>query len=848
MSFRDCIMKHIQDGTFAATRSGFIPQRKAEELVALYEQLYARYSETLSDGAAAHAAAESIVRNQERIILQEIENDIAFVKGLKTIRQDISASKADLDAQKAATKGWAKWAHGDTLSRAIMGKFDEVYTRHKSLERMAQVKMGRAVEQYRSKVGGFKQDTAGFLDVVREIGGVRTGNDIAAAAADAMRGSMDWLHGLYTSAGGIMGKLDDWIAPHVHTAELLKRGGRSQEGALTKDQAFAQWRDFMLPRLDRERMIDLNTGLPMNDQVLARAMREDFDGIVSRGLDQIAQKAAEGKQLFGGSGGPARRRMDSRFYHFKDVEGFLEYNREFGLGDEGLFGAYMGHVGKMARDTALLQVMTPKPDAVMKNLELEMTGAGMGATAKRMVGGMYDILTGKADGHGDLPGWYKFFNNWLHLKRAAYLGGAPISALSDSFFGAYTAKMNGLDTTRVMKEYANLLNPASMEDRDIARVAFQAASAVNGASLSGARFSDDLGQGGIFPFLSGVTNRMSGLATMTDAMKQAFHIEAAGFMSRLQDLGQKWGDLDSAFRGSLEKAGVTEADWGHIMAAEKFTEPQSGAKYIRPEDVASVNQDAAVRLSDWITAIGEYATNEPGLATRAITTGAGLAGQGLEHGSFLRLFFSNMFFAKSFGVSVMINHLMPAIREAGQGRWTRLATTAFGTTVMGALAMQVRQVVFGKDPKDMTTPEFWVASMLQGGGLGLFGDFMFADTSRMNNSFAETIAGPIPSTLWNIAKAGDLYSLGTEINVDRVAADLFKVANKEIPGIRLWYTRMIVERMMLDQVEKALDPSYNSRMRQMEKRMKKQSGQGFWWAPGQAIPERSPDLTTAGGQ
>jgi hypothetical protein len=847
MSFRDCILKHIQDGVLGPTKTGFMPEAKARELIGIYESLYAKYSETLGDGAAAHAAAETVVRTQEKIILQDIENDIAFVKGLKKIRSDISATKADIASEKSKSKGWAKWAYGDPLQRAIMTKFDEAFTRAKSLERMALVKMGRTVEDFRSKAGGFKQDTAGFLDVVREMGGKNTGNDIAKASADAMRGSMDWLHGLYTGSGGIMGKLDDWVAPHVHTPELLKRGGLSQKTSLSMDEAFNRWKEYILPRLDRERMIDYDTALPMDEDVLLRAMREDFDNIVTRGLADVAKKAQEGKQMFGGGGGLAKRRMESRFYHFKDVESFIEYNREFGLGDDGLFGAYMGHISKMSRDTALMQVLTPKPDGVMRNLELEMVGANMGATSKRFVKGSYDVLTGKADSHGDLPGWYKFFNNWLHLKRAAYLGGAPISALSDSFFGAYAAKINGLPASSVINRYAKMMNPKSMEDRDIARVNFHVASAASGGSLAGARFSDDLGQGGIFPFLSGATNRLSGLATMTDNMKQAFHMEAAGLMSRLQDLSHKWGDIDPVLKKSLSKSGITEKEWTAIMSAEKFIEPQTGAKYIRPEDVVEKDLEAGVKLSDWITEMSDFAVNEPTLATRAITTGAGLAGQGLEHGSALRLFFGNAFFAKSFGVSVIINHLLPSIREAGQGRWARLGATMLGTTVMGALAMQARQVIFGKDPKDMASVNFWVASMLQGGGLGLFGDFLFADTSRTNNSFAETIAGPIPSTMWNIAKAGDLYSLGTEINTEKIAGDLFKIANKEVPLIRLWYTRMIVERMMLDQVEKAIDPSYNDRMRQVEKRMKKQTGQGFWWAPGEALPERSPDLTTAAG-
>ncbi len=85
MSFMDCII--------GQAKKGFISQKDAERLNAMYESLFKRYSESLGDGAAAHAAAESMVRVQEKIILQEIENDVAFVKGLKKIRADITATK-----------------------------------------------------------------------------------------------------------------------------------------------------------------------------------------------------------------------------------------------------------------------------------------------------------------------------------------------------------------------------------------------------------------------------------------------------------------------------------------------------------------------------------------------------------------------------------------------------------------------------------------------------------------------------------------------------------------------------------------------------------------------------------
>ena len=42
----------------------------------------------------------------------------------------------------------------------------------------------------------------------------------------------------------------------------------------------------------------------------------------------------------------------------------------------------------------------------------------------------------------------------------------------------------------------------------------------------------------------------------------------------------------------------------------------------------------------------------------------------------------------------------------------------------------------------MTSPEFWGAALLQGGGLGIFGDFMVSSVSRGGRGIEETVAGP----------------------------------------------------------------------------------------------------------
>jgi len=259
-----------------------------------------------------------------------------------------------------------------------------------------------------------------------------------------------------------------------------------------------------------------------------------------------------------------------------------------------------------------------------------------------------------------------------------------------------------------------------------------------------------------------------------------------------------------------------------------------------PENVLAIGSRDAIeagrKYGDWMVALGNLAVNEPRLLSRAITTGAVFGDA--RQGSLLRLMSANVFFAKSYPVTIILNHTLPALRSASQGRLGHLAAVGVGATVMGTLAIQVRQIAQGKETRDMEDPKFWLAAAIQGGGLGLFGDFLFQDYNRFQQSIGGTIAGPVVGTAQALLKAGDLYGLADGTwSPNEFASDVFKVAARETPGVNLWYSRLVVERLLLDQVEKTLDPKYDSRIRRLEKQMQKQYGQRYWWRPGDATPK-----------
>jgi len=74
----------------------------------------------------------------------------------------------------------------------------------------------------------------------------------------------------------------------------------------------------------------------------------------------------------------------------------------------------------------------------------------------------------------------------------------------------------------------------------------------------------------------------------------------------------------------------------------------------------------------------------------------------------------------------------------------------------------------------------------------------------------------------------------------KLTRDLFRVMKRNVPGVSLWYSRVVVERLLLDQIDRMIDPKFDRRIKKAERRMKKDFDQDYWWTPGRTEPRKSP--------
>ena len=66
-------------------------------------------------------------------------------------------------------------------------------------------------------------------------------------------------------------------------------------------------------------------------------------------------------------------------------------------------------------------------------------------------------------------------------------------------------------------------------------------------------------------------------------------------------------------------------------------------------------------------------------------------------------------------------------------------------TVLGYVAQSAKEMARGKTPRDPSLAATWQSSLLQGGGMGIYGDFIMGDFSRFGRTPVETLAGREPT-------------------------------------------------------------------------------------------------------
>lgn len=813
MNFIDCIMNNA-----------VLSKGQKERVVREYESMLADHIKKFGPVDGLVIAAQRYAEKEvERLTLKKLNvaRHVAIEadRGVKVRSVEASAYK---ERKKKAGKLGSVFFYKSPVAGAIMRNYEKIGSYIGAEFEQNLLSIAKIANDYSSKVFGFTQDVKGFKDIVSEIQGVKTGNADAAKAATQLSRLFKAIHSEYKAVGGVMGEIKNYF-PQRDLVENMQRLLDSHKG--DRNAAFTEYLADKMLYVDRKAMINDKTGFAYNDEEFAVVAREIFDEMLNHGIYDA--KLATHRVLGSEGGAIATRKSSSRFFYYKDAESFFANNNKYGSGDSGLFDNMIDYVQTMSRDIAVMRHLGPNADLVALSDVAAAAADGASVQMQRTIQGVYDTLSGRNAFGGAVGGVTKALENTQNFLRMVQLGSAPVAAIADSYFVGLTAKYNGLDATKAIQSYFAALNPLDSTDREIAKITAYVSSAVNANSFAHARFSDVSGTG-IMRFGANAVNRMSGLAIMTDAARSVPAMQTMGFFHIAQHSKAKFNDLPREMKEALGRWDIDEVGYSHIMQAKSFQADEAGASFIRPQDVAEIDVKTARNYAAWLYDMSQTASNEPRMLTRAITTGAVLGEA--KRGSVLRGVSSSLMMYKSYGITMMLNHTLPALqRAATDGKWGRAAAILGTMPLLAAATMQARNVLYGKSPEDMTKPDFWRRAAQGSGAFGPLTDLALGESTFDRHVF-EQMLGPVygfGKDAYDITKENISEALsGEKVNAPREAARLFQLYTP-----KLWYTRVLQERLLYDQLNRMADPMYDSRLRRIENKMREEKGQEFWWKP-----------------
>lgn len=729
----------------------------------------------------------------------------------------------------------------ETATRAI---------RDDSLSRMLDV-----IDQTKGKFLGLFQNEAGNLALVRELHGEDSGSAVAKTAAKQFKDTAEQLRQRFNRAGGDVGFLDDWSMPRDHS-----------QVKVAKDQA--KWVADHVQWANRSKYLK-EDGTPMNDAELTDFLQNAWTTLATGGANKMEPGQAAG------NGMRANRGSESRQIHYKDAESFIAAQKAYG--DRNLLELLIGHIDRAARDIALVETLGPNPsnqmryflDTGQKAMDMAKPNK-LAKTAKlrKKIEHLFEEVAGTREPPVSAA-LANGFDTYRALNVSSRLGSAVITSITDQGTLGLTASMNGMPVMKVFANELRMLNPADATDR---RLAQRAGLGLNQLIGSLNRFgADGLGTneqiaGRVSKFSQTAASKVmqaSGMSALTAGPQRAF---GAVMMDTIGDMSRRHESLaamDRADAKRLAGQGVTETDWSVWRMAEPEDWRETGdtvltanSIYRIPDaDLAPMAQQlnttpqrlkdqAATKLLGTVLDETNMAIIEPGAREKALMYG------GHERGTWGGELYRTFWQFKSFSIAMLMRHVARGMAQEGWGKAGYLAALVASTTVLGGMAIQLGEVVAGRDPKDITDDgtlgvpglRFGMASFLKGGAMGLYGDFLFSNATQGGRSFVASLAGPIGS---DIDALSQLKGNAAEGEGSKVGGNLVAFAKSHIPGANLWYTKAATDHLIFNQLQEYFSPGY---LRRMKQRAQKEFKQSYWWEPGDSTPDRAPNLGAAVGE
>jgi hypothetical protein len=832
-SYYDCV------GIIQKAAGGVITEKQAKEILDEIDAL--AESKKNSGGMAA----------MEQLVLDDLDRVTGAIRESALIEK----RNALINAQKLsdALAFVRKWdMPGEGLRAYLVGSVHGKRGARLSIDARAQFLRakytGRMIHDL-EKEGLLELLASGDMDrdIAKELWELPNGNKgvtknvQATKIAEIINRYQNDLVGRQNRAGAFIQLMPGYVVRQSHDMIKLRAAG------------FEAWRDAILPWLDPKTFGTMKPN---------EFLKEAYQGLVT-GMHYKAKGEASADKItyllgFKGPSNLARKMSEERVLHFKDSDAWFDYNQQFGpaaLREAVVFGFEHG-----ARNLALMEGLGTNPLAMLDRVISTLKSDNKADLKK------FDSLKDTAfhNMYRELDGTTKIPYNLSTarigrgirlVQNMSKLGAAVISSITDIPFQAAELRYQGVGVfERWLNPIQNVLRGRGKgEQRDIARLLGVGFDGILGDVMS--RFSSDDHIGGTMAKLQQRFFKLNLMNWWNDTHKTGVGLIMSNHMAELAP--NAYGKLPPDEQRLLSLFDISEKDWDLVRSTVYEAD---GTKYLTPDKVQDLDDELVKKTlgltqdenpsvtarkvrkykDDLETKFGTMFTDRansaipmPGAAEHAMMNMGTQPGTAL--GEALRLFMQ----FKSFPISAIRKGIgrevygygADTFKEAvlkGKGDMIGLAQLIVSTTIFGYLAMAMKDLLKGRTPRDPTDPKTVAAAMAQGGGMGIYGDFIFGEFSRYGRSAVATLAGPTFGQIDDIAEIWTRLRRGEDFG-----ANAMRLAINNTPFINLFYTRTALDYLILYQLQESVNPGF---LHRLEGRIMRENEQRFLLPPSSVVP------------
>lgn len=753
--------------------------------------------------AAAERVARDIIGEKSRAVQNVARQIIAHDRNQRFVDEHAAAGMRRTDA----------------VERLLVNRLDnkaDVRSLEQAREGIARVAKAKLepIAKATERFAGFWADQKSVRDIVRELYGEDSNNKVAKDVSKIWSDQIaEPLRQQFNETGGDIKKRGDWAIPQDHSQYKVARASAND------------WIDYTLQRLDRSEYVNAD-GTPMNDIHMRAMLAEVYNTIKTDGAWNTSPS----------EGGSALRNRgsDRRVLHFKDADSYLDYQKQYG--ERSLLETMVGHIDSMAKNIATLQTFGPSAEAGFKALldDAVKRDVSAGADSNKMQADRalletrFNLASGKLGSQGN-PQVAHAFQVIRTVLSAGKLGSAVLSAITDGGNGVAIARSWGLPPLRTW--LGAEMRSWSPEYRQFMR---SQGVGVEAITHSISRFGEEVFGHGTPAAIANTVFRTSGLNLLDNARRTA----AGGvIMKRLGELTREFKTVDDTSLPVLQSAGVDATHW------EVWRRADLDDKYnmLCPDTIGRIPDEKLADLGNPNMLRRDAMQALVGLASRDVDTVVPMPTDrargtvenqlpGLRGKVWGELVRSALQF-KSFPIAMFSNHWQRIQGISSPGGKALYGAEVIATcSILGALSVQLKSLVAGNNPQDMTDPKFAARAMVQGGALTLPGEIAL---NAYASPYAETIAdqlGPMFSTGEQALKIyQDARNMTDPTKKANVGGDITRLVRGNSGN--LWYAKAAMDHLIFQRLQDYYSPGYADRM---QTRMQKYYNSGQWWKPSTA--------------